>query len=124
MKSTTIELETTNVLDRHNDYIQIYIIKSQNQIALTDDGYTIADINQSGLFDSKESRELLSKTIEKVGVSQEGGTLKVYATQENLALKKQNLIQAISELNNLANKMPFIYFENIKKFLEKPCQLP
>jgi len=122
MKSTTIELETTNVLDRHNDYIQIYIIKSQNQIALTDDGYTIADINQSGLFDSQESRELLSKTIEKVGVSQEGGTLKVYATQENLALKKQNLIQAISELNNLANKMPFIYFENIKKFLEKPCQ--
>ena len=39
---------TTPYLDRHNDYIQIYASKANGDFVLTDDGYTIDDIEQSG----------------------------------------------------------------------------
>ena len=39
---------TTPYLDRHNDYIQIYLRQQGNEWVLTDDGYTLADLAQSG----------------------------------------------------------------------------
>jgi len=35
---------TTPYLDRHNDYIQIYLRRQGNEWVLTDDGYKIADL--------------------------------------------------------------------------------
>ena len=39
---------TTPYLDRHNDYLQIYVKESNGGFVLTDDGYTIEDLAQSG----------------------------------------------------------------------------
>ena len=39
---------TTPYLDRHNDYIQIYAKRTDGGLVLTDDGYTIDDLEQSG----------------------------------------------------------------------------
>jgi len=39
---------TTPYLDRHNDYVQIYAKKADTGFVLTDDGYTIDDLDQSG----------------------------------------------------------------------------
>jgi len=39
---------TTPYLDRHNDYLQIYVKRSNGGYILTDDGYTIGDLRQSG----------------------------------------------------------------------------
>src|SRR2546429_4820113 len=39
---------TTPYLDRHNDYVQIYAKKSNGSYILTDDGYTIDDLETSG----------------------------------------------------------------------------
>jgi hypothetical protein len=93
---------TTPFLDRHNDYIQIYIKKENNQFILTDDGYTIADLRQSGcLLESENRKRILQITLNGFGVSQKEGELMVYATQENFSLKKHNLIQAILAVNDL-----------------------
>ena len=39
---------TTPYLDRHNDYLQIYARREDNNFVLTDDGYVIEDLQQSG----------------------------------------------------------------------------
>ncbi|WP_341790629.1 DUF1828 domain-containing protein [Rickettsia endosymbiont of Polydrusus tereticollis] len=39
---------TTPYLDRHNDYIQIYLRQEGGHYILTDDSYTIEDLEQSG----------------------------------------------------------------------------
>lgn len=93
---------TTPFLDRHNDYVQIYIKKEQNQFILTDDGYTIADLRQSGcLLESEKRKRILQMTLNGFGVSQQQGELMVHATQENFSFKKHNLIQAILAVNDL-----------------------
>jgi len=93
---------TTPFLDRHNDYIQIYITKKQDQFVLTDDGYTIADLEQSGCsLESEKRKQILQMTLNGFGVLQKEGELMVYANQENFSLKKHNLIQAILAVNDL-----------------------
>jgi len=39
---------TTPYLDRHNDCLQIYAKKTDNGYLLTDDGYIISDLDNSG----------------------------------------------------------------------------
>ena len=93
---------TTPYLDRHNDYIQIYVKKENSKFILTDDGYIIADLIQSGCnLDSPKRQELLRVTLNGFGVQQDGGELLSYSTFENFALRKHNLIQAMLAVNDL-----------------------
>ena len=39
---------TTPYLDRHNDCLQIYAKRHDGGFVLTDDGYTVEDLEQSG----------------------------------------------------------------------------
>ena len=51
---------TTPYLDRHNDYLQIYAKRVDGSFILTDDGYTIEDLLQSGCrLDSSKRQSLL-----------------------------------------------------------------
>ncbi len=55
---------TTPYLDRHNDYIQIYAKKANGGFILTDDGYTIDDLEQSGCkLESQKRQDLLKMTL-------------------------------------------------------------
>lgn len=93
---------TTPFLDRHNDCIQIYVKKQQNQFFLTDQGYTLTDLIQSGCaLETPKRKQILQTVLNGFGVSQKSDELIVYATSENFALKKHNLIQAILAVNDL-----------------------
>jgi hypothetical protein len=60
---------TTPYLDRHNDYVQIYTRKSNGGFILTDDGYTIDDLEQSGCrLESHRRQDLLRMTLNGFGV--------------------------------------------------------
>ena len=114
---------TTPFLDRHNDYIQIYIKKAQNQFILTDDGYTIADLKQSGcLLESEKRKRILQITLNGFGVSQQAGELMVHATLENFSLKKHNLIQAILAVNDLfylaSSTVANLFLEDVTTWLD------
>jgi uncharacterized protein (UPF0335 family) len=87
---------TTPSLDRHNDYIQIYVKKDGNNFILTDDSYTIIDLEQSGCsLDSPRRQQLLKLTLAGFGIQNTDQELFVHATAENFPYKKHNLIQAI-----------------------------
>jgi hypothetical protein len=114
---------TTPFLDRHNDYIQIYIAKKQNQFVLSDDGYTIADLQQSGCsLESEKRKRILQITLNGFGVLQKEGELMVYATQENFSLKKHNLIQAILAVNDLfylaSSNIANLFLEDVTAWLD------
>lgn len=93
---------TTPYLDRHNDYIQIYTKKENNTLLLTDDGYTINDLEQNGCkLQSPKRQELLKMTLNGFGVQIHDNALQVHATPDNFALRKHNLVQAMLAINDM-----------------------
>jgi len=93
---------TTPYLDRHNDYLQIYARRDNNGFILTDDGYTIGDLRQSGCeLETKKRKELLTITLNGFGVKLESDALMIHASPENFALRKHNLVQAMLAVNDL-----------------------
>ncbi len=93
---------TTPYLDRHNDYLQIYIKRDNGSFVITDDGHTIEDLRMSGCeLESKKRKDLLHQTLNGFGVKLVGNELTVHASHDNFALRKHNLVQAILAVNDL-----------------------
>ncbi|MBU4304080.1 MAG: DUF1829 domain-containing protein [Candidatus Omnitrophica bacterium] len=93
---------TTPYIDRHNDYLQIYVKKDSSEFVLTDDGYTIGDLRQSGCeLESKKRKELLMLTLNGFGVNVENDALVIHASVDNFSLRKHNLVQAMLAVNDL-----------------------
>ena len=93
---------TVPFLDRHNDHLQVYIGRSNGDYVLTDDGYTIADLEQAGCrLTSPKRRELLAVTLNGFGVKLDEGALVAKATSGDVATKTHNLIQAMLAVNDL-----------------------
>lgn len=96
---------STPFLDRHNDHLDIYLIKTDNTLRLTDNGYTISDLRMSGFEINTPKRDSILKTAlngfgVKVGNSDE---LFVDATNNNIGQKKHYLLQAILAVNDMFN---------------------
>ena len=106
-KTTLRQLEnwveiTTPYLDRHNDYLQIYVKHDNSGYLLTDDGYIIRDLQISGcMLDTAKRKSLLTLTLNGFGVKLNEDHLEVNATKENFARQKHSLIQAMLAVNDL-----------------------
>ncbi len=115
---------STPFLDRHNDHLDIYLIKNNGQFKLTDNGYTIADLRMSGLEINTPKREAILKTaLNGFGVKiNENDELYVVATQSNIGQKKHYLLQAILSVNdmfNLAQETVYSLFkEDVELYLK------
>ncbi len=114
---------TTPYLDRHNDYVQIYAKKSNGGFVLTDDGYTIDDLEQSGCkLESRRRQDLLKMTLNGFGVQLRDKALEVHATPENFALRKHNLVQAVLAVNDMfylaAPMVANLFYEDVTAWLD------
>ena len=114
---------TTPYLDRHNDYLQIYAKKNDGGFVLTDDGYVIEDLVQSGCkLDSPKRQDLLRVTLAGFGVSNNGGALEVRTSPDNFALRKHNLIQAMLAVNDLfylsVPMVASLFYEDVVAWLD------
>ena len=93
---------TTPYLDRHNDCLQIYARRANGGFVLTDDGYVLDDLEQSGCkMDSPKRQALFKTTLNGFGVQLEGNALEVRASADNFSLRKHNLVQAMLAVNDL-----------------------
>ena len=93
---------TTPFLDRHNDHMQIYLEASNGGFLLSDDGYTIADLEMSGCnLNSPKRQALLKTTLNSLGVRHAENELQVTAAASDFAQKKHNLLQAMLAVNDL-----------------------
>jgi Domain of unknown function DUF1829/Domain of unknown function DUF1828 len=114
---------TTPYLDRHNDYLQIYAKTANGGFILTDDGYTIDDLEQSGCkLESPKRQDLLKMTLNGFGVQVDGKALQVHASPDNFALRKHNLVQAMLAVNDMFYlAMPMVaslFYEDVVTWLD------
>lgn len=114
---------TTPYLDRHNDYIQIYARKDNNGFLLTDDGYTISDLEQSGCkLQSPKRQALLKMTLNGFGIRSREGALEVNASPDNFALRKHNLVQAMLAVNDMfylaVPMVASLFYEDVVAWLD------
>ena len=115
---------TTPYLDRHNDYLQIYAKKTNGGFVLTDDGYTIDDLEQSGCkLQSPKRQELLKLTLNGFGVQQRENALEVHASPDNFALRKHNLVQAMLAVNDMfylaVPMVASLFYEDVVAWLDE-----
>ena len=93
---------TTPYLDRHNDRLQIYARRQAGEYILTDDGYILEDLEQSGCtIEGNKRTSLLTLTLNGFGVRRLNNELRVYASSDNFAVRKHNLLQAMLAVNDL-----------------------
>ena len=114
---------TTPYLDRHNDYVQIYAKRSNGGFILTDDGYTIDDLEQSGCkLESRKRQDLLRMTLNGFGVQIDGKALQVHASPDNFALRKHNLVQAMLAVNDMfylaVPMVASLFYEDVVAWLD------
>ena len=117
---------TTPYLDRHNDYLQIYIIRSDDGgegFVLSDDGYILDDLEMSGCkIDSPKRRELLAMTLNGFGVHLNNDAIEVRASAYNFALRKHNLVQAMLAVNDLfylaSPTVTALFYEEVSNWLD------
>ena len=93
---------TTPFLDRHNDHIQIYVIKKNGKIVLSDDGYILSDLRTSGLdMNTPKRKGVLESVLNGFGVKYEGNQLFVEASQRNIGQRLHILVQAMLAVNDM-----------------------
>ena len=123
LESGWFEIDTPH-LDRHNDYLQIYLQKQGDDYVLTDDGYTLDDLASSGCDVSAGRRqELLTLTLNGFGVKTDGNALYVHANERNFPVKKHNLIQAMLAVDDLfylsAPNVTHVFAEDVRLQLDE-----
>jgi hypothetical protein len=114
---------TTPYLDRHNDHLQIYVARNDSGYLLTDDGYILTDLLQSGFnLDSPKRQGLLRVTLNSFGVQQNDGQLQVHANPENFPMRKHSLVQAMLAINDLFNlaeaQVASLFLEDVARWLD------
>jgi Domain of unknown function DUF1829/Domain of unknown function DUF1828 len=114
---------TTPYLDRHNDALQIYARAENGGYILTDDRYTVHDLEASGCnLHTEKRQDLLKMTLNGFGVKMRDEALEVHATAENFPLRKHSLIQAMLAVNDLfylaKPVVDSLFFEDVVAWLD------
>ena len=114
---------TTPYLDRHNDALQIYARQQNSGYLLTDDSYTIHDLESSGCtLNTVKRQDLLKMTLNGFGVRLNKEALEIHASAETFPMRKHNLIQAMLAVNDLfylaKPTVESLFFEDVVAWLE------
>jgi len=115
---------TTPFLDRHNDNIQIYVKKTSNGYILTDDGYTINDLETSGCEINTDKRKaILLQTLNGFGVKNLNDELFIKTDEPHFPQMKHNLIQAILAVNDIfytaSTVVTSLFLEDVQAWLDE-----
>lgn len=119
---TWVEI-TTPYLDRHNDFLQIYAKQENGGFLLSDDSYTIHDLESSGCnLHTEKRQDLLRMTLNGFGVKLNHEALQIHTTALTFPLRKHNLIQAMLAVNDLFYLakpiVESLFFEDVVAWLD------
>ena len=129
--SNRIELEdvkgvcqiTTPFLDRHNDHLQIYVTRIGDKIRLSDDSYTLADLEMSGFSMTPRRKQTLESILRGFAVEMDGNELSVIADKKDFPQRKHGLIQAmlaVDDMFMISTPSVAQYFkDDVEKFLKE-----
>lgn len=118
---------TTPLMDRHNDYIQIYVTaSSEDKFRITDAGYIIGDLALEGIdvFGSPKRKEIFQTILNRYGVScSSSNELYTNASIKTFPQRKHMLLQALVNINDMfmvskAN-VSSIFIDEVANFLDE-----
>ena len=114
---------TTPYMDRHNDLLQIYARRAGDGFVLTDDGYILDDLEQSGYrLEGSRRMGLLALTLNGFGVQRVEKELQVRVNSDNFARRKHNLLQAMLAVNDLfylaQPRVANLFYEEVVNWLD------
>lgn len=112
---------TTPFVDSHNDNIQFYIKKTESGFLLSDDGYTLADLEMNGCdISSKKRREAIQEFSESLGVQIIDHCICVNAAETEIAQKQHAIIQAIIKIGDMflttSSRIKSIFFDDVSEY--------
>ncbi|MBV9199723.1 MAG: DUF1828 domain-containing protein [Alphaproteobacteria bacterium] len=115
---------TTPFLDRHNDHLQVYAVKRNGKIVLSDDGYILSDLRTSGLeLNTPKRKAILDTALRGFGVQLDGRQLQVEASPRNLGQRVHSLVQAMLALNDMfvmaQPRVATFFWEDVRAFLDE-----
>lgn len=115
---------TTPFVDSHNDQIQFYVCRSQSGFVLTDDGYTLGDLEMCGCdINSKKRKEFIRQIAESLGVSIRDGAVVAEASEADIACKQHMMIQAMLKISDMflttSSRVKSLFFEEVDAFFEE-----
>ena len=98
---------TTPFLDHHNDYIEFYVSREEDDgYVLSDDGWATSEVETSGVNPrSPRCESIMGPTLRGLGVEKVNDELRVHASIDTFGEKVHDLIQAmlyVSDLSYLA----------------------
>ncbi len=114
---------TTPFLDRHNDHLQVYAIRRNGSVTLSDDGFVLSDLRTSGLdVDTPKRKAVLESILNGLGVRAENQQLVVEASPANLGQRLHSLVQAMLAVNDMfvmaQPRVAGFFFEDVRSFLD------
>ncbi|MGF7431051.1 DUF1829 domain-containing protein [Thermoanaerobacterium thermosaccharolyticum] len=115
----------TPFLDRHNDSIQIYIKKIDNDnYLLTDGGEIISDLWLSGIDITKHREKIIVDILRRYGAQlTDDNEITINACERDFPLKKHFLIQAILTIDDLfmtsRTNIVSLFTEEVELYLKK-----
>lgn len=118
-----VEIETPH-LDRHNDYMSVYLRRSgREKYELSDGGAILQDLEMSGFsIDTKPRKRILDEKLTAFGVRMEGGAICVNTSRLDFPTKKHSLIQAMAAVNDIfsapASYTGTLFFEDVQNWLD------
>lgn len=111
----------TPILDRHNDGIIIYIKKEGETITISDDGYTLNDLQISGIPIQRNTyQKILTNLLTSYGITQKDYELTTTATMSTFAVKKHLFIQGLLAINDMfllsTKNIKSIFLDDVANF--------
>ncbi|MDO5845396.1 MAG: DUF1828 domain-containing protein [Methanocorpusculum sp.] len=117
---------TLPILDRDNDYLQLYLKEDKPDVyLLTDAGYTISNLELSGCsLTTEKRRQLLMEAVTGFGITvSDEDDLQTTANDEDFPQKLNNLIQAVLAVDDIAyltsSNVTTIFINEIKAWLAR-----
>lgn len=115
---------TTPFLDRHNDHIQVYAIRKNGKIVLSDDGYILSDLRTSGLeLTTPKRKAVLETALRGFGIQHDGNRLFIEASPRNLGQRVHSLVQAMLAVNDMfvmaQPRVATFFWEDVRSFLDE-----
>lgn len=115
----------TPFMGAFNDSIEIYALKNNGSIILSDNSETLNNLELQGvnIQGSKKRREILDNILLSYGLSQKDKELVIEANERNFPQKKHNFLTAILEINDLAvlskHNVSSIFKEDVRAYLNE-----
>lgn len=121
-----IEIQTPFV-DMHNDFIHLYLSKTESKYIISEDGHVLNELEMLGVdvTNTKKRKDFFETKLRIFGVKYNDKTDELYVPFDDLAeypQKQHNLIQCIIQISDMLltsrSTVISIFTEEVKKFFE------